>query len=465
MDFSIDTSNINMEAPIQDKSLPIKDISDFPSKLAEAIQKHLKDLDEQNKLLDYFKEQYQDLGKPNSLANYILKNWEKDGKKLYLEWTGIETFSDKHTIIAIGIKLNEVTKRSGRYFLWKCSVCQHEWVAQPHSRGGKYKSGCSACAGRVVIPGKNDFGTWCNTQGTYGAKLKSEFMSKLWNGESISINNISKGSNDKVWWKCSKCSYEWTSTLYDRTRSDNKRCGGCPACNGKICIPGVNDFETWCKSQGAYGKRLLYEFEGEDEDKNPILPSQITRASAKVVWWKCSKCEHEWPTSMHNRVGHKAGCPHCCNIGTSFPEQFIFNSLKQMFPDTLNRAKDPIHNFEYDITIPSLRLCIEYSGYGWHKDKIDRDKLKERHCKSHNVHFLQIYAHQGNIKDTDGNIAQDTYTPSQIVYKVNSDKSQRIKQLQHIIKFILDTYAPNHSIEEINFTLVESEANKVMGKA
>lgn len=73
MDFSIDTSNINMEAPIQDKSLPIKDISDFPSKLAEAIQKHLKDLDEQNKLLDYFKEQYQDLGKPNSLANYILK--------------------------------------------------------------------------------------------------------------------------------------------------------------------------------------------------------------------------------------------------------------------------------------------------------------------------------------------------------------------------------------------------------
>lgn len=67
-------------------ALQITSIKDFPSKQAEEIQKHLKDLDEQGKLLDYFKEQYQDLGAENSLANYIFKNWEKDGKKLGERW-------------------------------------------------------------------------------------------------------------------------------------------------------------------------------------------------------------------------------------------------------------------------------------------------------------------------------------------------------------------------------------------
>lgn len=130
MDFSIDTSKINMEAPIQDKSLPIKDIANFPSKQAEAIQKHLLELDKQGKLLDYFKEQYTNLGAENSLANYILKNWETDGKKFYLEWTGIEVFKENKTFIkAAGVKLNEIAKGSNKHFLWKCGTCGNEWAA------------------------------------------------------------------------------------------------------------------------------------------------------------------------------------------------------------------------------------------------------------------------------------------------------------------------------------------------
>ena len=110
-------------------------------------------------------------------------------------------------------------------------------------------------------------------------------------------------------------------------------------------------------------------------------------------------------------------------------------------------------------------MCIEYSGYSWHKSKLEHDLEKEEHCKHNNVQFLQIYAHSGNIKDTDGNIAQDTYTPNQILYKVERDKALHIIQLQQIIKFILEQYAPKHSIEEIDFTLVEQEASKVMNKA
>ena len=103
-------------------AIQLKYISDFPSAQAEAIQKNLLELDEQGKLLDYFKEQYSNLGAENSLANYILKHWNENGKRLYLEYTGVEVYKENKTLVkAIGIKLNEVSKGSGRYFLWKCA--------------------------------------------------------------------------------------------------------------------------------------------------------------------------------------------------------------------------------------------------------------------------------------------------------------------------------------------------------
>lgn len=127
-------------------TIQLKYISDFPSKQAEEIQKHLLELDEQNKLLDYFREQYTNLGAENSLANYILKNWEKDGKRLYLEWTGIEVYKENRTLIkATGIKINEVSYGSStRYFLWKCNTCGHEWTATLKARTN-IKTGCPAC--------------------------------------------------------------------------------------------------------------------------------------------------------------------------------------------------------------------------------------------------------------------------------------------------------------------------------
>lgn len=111
-------------------AIQLKYISDFPSEQAEVIQNKLKDIDEQGKLFDEFMSRYgNNLGKPNSLAKYIKNNWEKDGKKLFIEWTGVEVCDDKHTIAAIGIKINEVSYGIKRYFLWKCSTCQYEWVA------------------------------------------------------------------------------------------------------------------------------------------------------------------------------------------------------------------------------------------------------------------------------------------------------------------------------------------------
>lgn len=532
--------------------ITMKDIKDFPSKQAEEIQNKLKDLDEQGKLLEYFKEQYTDLGKSNSIANYILEDFE-NRKYLFIQWTGIETFSDKHTIKRTGVKLSEIAKGSNKYFLWKCSICGHEWSAQVANRTNA-KSGCPKCAKVKISESNHKRGEtlqhWCDTQGTYGQQLKEEFTGQLEDGTPVTLGELSKGSNAKIWWKCSSsdCNYMWKATVVSRTsvKSGCPKCGrlrtieavhlrgetlehwcntqgiygqqlkneftgrladgtpisigniskgshakvywhcsnpycnyewtakinnrtsknrqGCPACGGTALIKGVNDLETYCH-QHTELSYLLEEFVGLDKNNKPIKIDEIARGSHSNVQWKCNKCHKIWIATPHNRTDSKSGCPYCNKNSTSFPEQYIYQSLKQLFPDTLSRAKDPINNYEYDITIPSLKLCIEYSGYSWHKSKLERDLEKEEHCKHNNVQFLQIYAHSGNIKDTDGNIAQDTYTPNQILYKVERDKALHIIQLQHIIEFILEQYAPKHSIEEIDFTLVEQEASKVMGKA
>ena len=46
-------------------------------------------------------------------------------------------------------------------------------------------------------------------------------------------------------------------------------------------------------------------------DKNGDLkPEFFSVGSSKKVWWKCSKCGHEWKTSVANRT-YGFGCPKC----------------------------------------------------------------------------------------------------------------------------------------------------------
>ena len=38
---------------------------------------------------------------------------------------------------------------------------------------------------------------------------------------------VMRGTDKKVWWKCSKCEYEWSTFIYSRA---GKRQSGCPNC-------------------------------------------------------------------------------------------------------------------------------------------------------------------------------------------------------------------------------------------
>lgn len=388
---------------------------------------------------------------------------------MYIEYTGIEVCDDKHTVVSIGVKLNEISYGSRRYFLWKCSTCKNEWTSKVVDRTNK-NSGCPKCGRLRTIEASHLRGEpldkWCNANGIYGAKIKSEFTGRLEDGTIVTLGELSKGSSQKVYWKCSNpdCKNEWAAMVKDRTSKQRR---GCSACGGTRLIKGKNDLETYCHQHPELSY-ILKEFVGLDELNQHIIQSEIARSSKKKVYWKCNKCHKKWLAAPAERAGRdKTGCPHCAAyMFTSFPEQYIYHSLLQLFPKTKNRQKDIIKQYEYDIVIPDLKLCIEYSGVNWHADKLDRDQAKADHCKESDVKFLQIYAHQGEITDEQDCLIEDSYKKDRIIYKQDKhNKSKHIKQLQHIIEFILKQYAPNHSVEEINFELAEQQANEVMGKA
>ena len=379
----------------------------------------------------------------NDLYTWCSENGEY-GQQLIQEWTGLDEFGNI-------IYIEGITRKNSKKVRWKCKE-GHIWTAKIANRTYQ-NQGCPYCSGQKVS-NKNSLLSWCQTNKALGQQLLEEWTGLDENDNPMNINELARASGKKVQWKCSK-GHTWIARIADRTTKNL----GCPYCSGQR-VSDKNSLKTWCQEHGAFGQQLLQEWVGLDENNNKIEINEISYGSKKKVQWKCNK-GHQWSATILSRTNQKLGCPYCNPKGTSFPEQFIYHSLRQIYTNTITRGR--YKGYEYDITIPELKLCIEYSGIQWHKDKLyTRDEEKKQLCKEHRVNFLQIYAHHGEIQDTEGNIANDSYTKKQIIYRVNNNKDLHIAQLQIIVKFILEQYDPKHNITEINFDKSELEANKII---
>lgn len=200
------------------------------------------------------------------------------------------------------------------------------------------------------------------------------------NGElGYTPDNISKGANKDVHWKC-KNNHRWHTKLYSRTKKGGTNC---PDCYGNRLFVGSNDFETWCKSNNR--EDLLNEW---DYKNNTLLPSEITPQSRKVkIHWKCNK-GHTWATYPCVRI-NGSGCPECNDNKTSFPEQAILYYILQVFPNAIHRCKDL--GFELDIYIPSLKTGIEYDGKYFHKKNGNKNEIKKNVlCKENGIKLIRI---------------------------------------------------------------------------
>ncbi len=217
---------------------------------------------------------------------------------------------------------------------------------------------------------------WCNENGEEGKKLLTEYSSK----NVLSYKEIYAGSGKKVYWKCSTCGFEWIDSVVNRT----SRGYGCSSCSGKARE--TNNIYLWCMENGERGQRLLSEY----SSKNELSPEEIAPASNNKVYWECSTCGNSWATSLSNRVYAGTDCPYCAKTQTSYGEQILYYILQRELKEhkVLNRAK--VEGYEVDVFVPALKFGIEYSGYNYHADKVEQDKIKKETLKDAGYNIITI---------------------------------------------------------------------------
>lgn len=228
----------------------------------------------------------------------IYSSYEGNKKEKSLAYISPEIASTWNYEKNEGLKPENIANQSNKKVWWKCPECGYEWQATVNNR---IKRGCPACADKVVWPGHNDICT-----------VMPE-MAKDWNYErngNLRPEMFTVGSEKSVWWKCPLCGYEWKGIIYGRKRSyDTKqKAVSCPACEGKDIWKGHNDLMSL---NPLLANEWCYEKNGD------LKPDEVTLGTTKAVWWRCTKCHHEWKTSVYNRAKLHSGCPKCARKNIS----------------------------------------------------------------------------------------------------------------------------------------------------
>ena len=213
------------------------------------------------------------------------------------------------------ISPDQITAGTPRKVWWKCKTCGNEWRTSVASRTGDNKTGCPVCGYKVKM------------KETRKKRLQAEEktldrlypdIAKEWDYEKNELkpSEVSPGANLKVWWLC-KNGHSYQSWLNDKTGIHKV---GCPVCNRKRLLTGVNDLETLFPD---IAKDWDYEKNGD------LKPSCITAQNGKKVWWKCKE-GHSWDAIISARTGpNKTGCPYCSNKKVLQG----YNDLETKYPD------------------------------------------------------------------------------------------------------------------------------------
>ena len=133
----------------------------------------------------------------------------------------------------------------------------------------------------------------------------------------INPEYVRSASHKAFYWRC-KNGHSWQASVYSRCLSPN-----CPYCSGKKLLEGENDLLS---QNPSLAKEWNY-----SKNKN-LRPNEITVNNPKRVWWKCSMCGNEWPTSVANR-NSGTGCPKCADKRRTITKRATIVKKKGSFAD------------------------------------------------------------------------------------------------------------------------------------
>ena len=222
------------------------------------------------------------------LANYRKRSQENSFASLFpnraKEWNYEKNYP---------LTPDKVSAHSNHKVWWKCKK-GHEWQAIIGNRI-KGDSKCPYCSNRKVLIGFNDLAT------TH-PELANEWH---YEKNTIKPTEVVAGSNKKVWWKCSKCGYEWETQIENRASGS-----GCIQCSRE------KQGQTWTK-KSAQKNNFAIKFPEIAKEWHPtkngdLKPNDFSSSSNQKVWWKCNTCGNEWKTQICCRTAPQGtNCPVC----------------------------------------------------------------------------------------------------------------------------------------------------------
>ena len=381
------------------------------------------------------------------------------------------------------INPSNITPGSSKKAWWKCSK-GHSWEVAIYYR--TKGSNCIYCSGKKA---------------GYGNDLESNFpaLMKEWDFSKNFIlpSEITKYSNKKAWWKCSK-GHSWESAVSSRTYSKSN----CPYCFGRLATEENNLKKIF--------PDLIKEWDFQKNSKNP---EEYTPSSNKEVFWICGKCKEIFKSTINRRTSQKSGCPYCANqkVRTSNSTISPNNSLKDLFPEIAeewdidrNASKaDEVfsnsHKFAYwvcksaghswraridsrqlngcpyckltprsrdelyllfelktffnikegdnkiklnklvdvDIKLTEQKVVIEYDGAYWHNDKAIKDKRKTENLTKAGWTVIRVREFPLDLLDKKNNVqskAGEYKLTSNVVLKKLRQLGYSVDNLDHYLK-------------------------------
>jgi len=262
--------------------------------------------------------------------------------KTALKYPNLDIYSPSlaqqwHPIKNAGLKPSDYKPNSSKRAWWICPVNpEHEWESIIRNRA-LLKRGCPFCAKNRVSPENS-------------LLIRFPKIAEQWhltkNG-SLKPSDFSYGSSKRVWWQCTKDeTHEWQSTITARTQRNKIEC---PICSK----------DTYAVSNSLQSVHPDIATQWHPNKNGSLKPNQVTRASRKKVWWKCSaNPDHEWEAQIKNRTVLGVGCPICSK------EKNIIRLSEHLY-DLVHTDIDYYHIF-----LRNIRMLRKIVDIEIHKDGI-----------------------------------------------------------------------------------------------
>lgn len=186
---------------------------------------------------------------------------------------------------------------------------------------------------------------------------------------------------------------------------------------------GINDLQT---TNSELAEEWNYDKNGD------LNPEDVTANNGKKVWWQCSK-GHEWQAKIYHR-NNGSGCPICkSERNTSLPEFALVYYLKKYGIEVIHSYKE--HGYELDVFIPSKKTAIEFDGYFWHKNKLQKDLEKNQKCVNDDIKLYRIREGLPSLNDTS------------IDYVIQKDQKQDLSKAIKSIIYEITDLSPDIDLE------------------